>query len=216
LTDPYGGYGYALAAGQGQAPGRIGPDGQVLAGWWRRVGGYLIDSLIVSIPAAIAAAIASSIIAANGGAIFDEAALDRLVESIEDQATITNSDVFDIFAPGFWTVLILSGAVWFIASMINGVYLVSRSGQTLGDRAVHTRKVMAGRTVPSVGIALGRWLIPNALFAGIGNIVPFGFLLQFVDYLWPLWDSKSRTLHDMMVKTYVERSDLTGPTVSRR
>ena len=218
LSDPYGGYGYAPAPapGQGQAPGRIGPDGQVLSGWWRRVGGFLIDSIIVSIPAAIAAAITTTIITANGGAIFDEAALERLVDSIEEQAPIANSDLFDVVAPGFWTVLFVSGAVWFIASMINGVYLVSRSGQTLGDRAVNTRKVMAGRTVPSVGIALGRWLIPNALFAGIGNIVPFGFLLQFINYLWPLWDNKSRTLHDMMVKTYVERSDLTGPPVSRR
>ena len=46
--------------------------------------------------------------------------------------------------------------------------------------------------------------------------MPFGFLLQMLNYLWPLWDNRSRTLHDMMVKTYVERSDLSGPPVSRR
>lgn len=216
LTDPYGGYGPAPVPVSGQPAARTGPDGQVLAGWWRRVGGYLIDNIIVSIPATIAAVIAISVITSSGGAIFDEAAFDRLVESLEAGASITNADAFDIVAPGFWTVLLVSGAVWFIASMINGVYLVSRSGQTLGDRAVNTRKVMAGRTVPTTGVALGRWLIPNAIFAGIGNIVPFGFLLQMLNYLWPLWDNRSRTLHDMMVKTYVERSDLSGPPVSRR
>lgn len=218
LADPYGGYGYAQAPGvpsAGAIPGRIGPDGQVLAGWWRRVGGYLIDGLVVGIPAAIASAIAVSIIAAGGGAVFDQAAWDRFVAMVEDGVTPTNADLFEILAPGFWTVLIVSGVVWFIASMINGVYLVSRSGQTLGDRAVNVRKVMAGRTVPTLGIALGRWLIPNVLFAGIGNLVPFGFVLYYGNYLWPLWDAKSRTLHDMMVKTYVERADLVGPPVSR-
>ncbi len=214
LLDPYGAYAPAPPlAGQ---VGRIGPDGQILAGWWRRVGGYLLDSLIVGLPAAIAWVVATVVITSNGGSIFDRDAWDDVVAQIEAGVTPSNSELFSVIAPGFWTVAIISAAVWLVLSLFNGVYLVSRSGQTLGDRAANVRKVMAGRTVPGFGTALARWLIPNVLFALVGNVVPFGFLLSWGDYLWPLWDPKSQTLHDKMVRTYVERADLAGPPVPRQ
>ena len=223
MGDPYGGgpmgdpYGnYPSAAPVALQVGKRGPDGQILAGWWRRVGGYFIDSLVVGIPAAIAWGVTTAVITANGGTIFDSAAWDSLSTTVGDGGSVSNSDFFALFTSGFWTALIVASTVWLVASMINGVYLISRSGQSLGDRVVNTRKVMSGRTAPTLGTALGRWLIPNVLFAGIGNLVPFGFLLGWLNYLWPLWDKQARTLHDMMVRTYVERSDLAGPPVPRR
>jgi uncharacterized RDD family membrane protein YckC len=215
LVGPYGGYAPAPPV-RAAAAGKVGPDGQPLAGWWRRVGGYLIDFVIVGIPAFIAAFIAATVITANGGVLIDEAQFQRVFDALAaGDSSLAPQELFDILTPGFWTVILVAGAVWFIANLINGVYLISRSGQTVGDRAVGVRKVMAGRTVPTFGVALARWLIPNVLFALVGNFVPFGFILTYGDYLWPLWDRKAQTLHDKMVRTYVERADLSGPPVRR-
>lgn len=215
LLDPYSGY--TLAPPPGPAvPGKIGPDGQLLSGWWRRVGGYLIDSIIVGIPVAIAFLVAAAVIQANGGALFYEDRMQEINDAIlAGDTTLDPFAVFDAVAPGFWTAAIIAGAVYLIGSLLNGVYLVARSGQTLGDRAVSVRKVMAGRTVPTFGVALARWLIPNVLFQLIGYLVPLGFILTYADYLWPVWDRKGQTLHDKMVRTYVERSDMAGPPVPR-
>ncbi len=212
--DPYGGYAPAPAT-IGPPVGRTGPLGQLLSGWWRRVGGYVIDGIVVAVPALIAWVVATAVITSSGGVILQEGPLDDLGAIFEAGDRPRIDDFQAIVGPGFWTVVVISLAVWLIASLINGVYLVSRSGQTIGDRVVSVRKVMADRSVPTVGTALARWLIPNVLFAGVGNLVPLGFLLVYANYLWPLWDSRSRTLHDMMVKTYVERADLAGPAVPR-
>lgn len=216
LVDPWAGGGYAPAPQPAAPVGRIGPDGQILAGWWRRAGGYLIDSILVGIPASIAWVISTAVITGSGGSIFDADAWDNVVSTFEAGGTPSNSELLEVLAPGFWTVFVVATVVWLIASLINGVYLVSRSGQTIGDRAINVRKVMAGRTVPTFGTALARWLVPNVLFSIVANVVPLGFLIAWLDYLWPLWDSKSQTVHDKMVRTYVERSDFAGPPVERR
>jgi len=215
LQDPWGGY---PAAPPPAAPlGKVGPDGQLLSGWWRRAGGWVVDSIIVGIPATVAFATSVTIIESSGGTVFDEAALEELTDrAAEGDSTLAFGDILDVFGPGFLTALVISAAVWLVLSLINGVYLVSRSGQTLGDRAVKVRKVMAGRFVPTFGIALARWLIPNVLFRLVGNLVPFGFLLEMANYFWAAVDSKSQTLHDKMVRTYVERADLNGPPTPRR
>ncbi len=171
LVDPYA---YAPPP-MVQPTGKLGPDNQVLAGFWRRVAGYLLDSLVTGIPAAIAWFITALVIMGNGGTVFDQSALNSLQQQLEAGTTPTNSELFAIFGPGFWTASIVALGVWLIVSLWNGVYLISRSGQTIGDRGINVRKVMAGRTVPGFAVALARWMIPNVLLALIGNLVPFGY-----------------------------------------
>jgi hypothetical protein len=214
LVDPWAGYSPAPAVAT--PAGRLGPDGQILAGWWRRAGGFLIDTLIIAVPTGIIWGIATVLITSNGGEIFNQQAFDDVMTQFENGVSPSTSEMLDVLASGFWATLAVATFVWLAISLVNGVYLISKTGQTIGDRAVHTRKVMAGRTVPGFGRALARWLIPNVLFAAISNLVPFGFVVTWADYLWPSWDSKSQTLHDKMVQTYVERADLAGPVVPRR
>lgn len=209
----YSVYGPVAPAATARTPQKLGPDGQVLAGWWRRAGGYIVDRFIETIPVLVAAFITASVIGASGGFLVDEQALNDLISQFEAGGTPDPDDLLAAIGPGFWTVLVVSSVVWLIISVINGIVLVARSGQTIGDRVVGVRKVMAGRRVPTAGVATGRWMIPNVLFQLIGSIVPFGFAVSLADYLWPLWDERNQTLHDKLVGTYVERADLAGPPV---
>lgn len=208
---PYGPMPSVSAAGVG----RIGPDGQPLAGWWRRAGGYLIDWLIAVIAALLTASVASAVILGMGGELFDEARMAQLNDALLAGTAPTLSEFLQALAPGFWTMLAITVAVWLIISLVNGVYLISVNGRTLGDRVVGTRKVMRGRMVPTFGIALARWAIPNVLFQII-PVAVIGAVLLLGDYLWPLGDRQSQTLHDKMTGTYVERADLAGPPMRRR
>lgn len=206
-------YGMAPAAPLHNVTGRIGPDGQVLSGWWRRVFGYILDSIIIGLPTGLVAAI--TIVALGGvDSLFNQSAFEDLVDRIEanEAATLGPDELLGLAGSSFWTVVIVTIVTSLVLSILNGVVLVARSGQTLGDRVVNVRKVMAGRRVPTFGVAFFRWLIPNAV-SFLGNLIPFGSLLLLLDYLWPLWDSQSQTIHDKIVKTYVERSDLAGDPI---
>ena len=204
-------YGMAPAAPLHNVTGRIGPDGQVLSGWWRRVFGYILDNIIVAIPTALVTAIAFVVLGGTDS-FLNQAALDDLNVQVQDGQTIDLDQLTDVLGSSFWPVVVVAIVVGLLLSIINGVILVARSGQTLGDRVVSVRKVMAGRRVPTLGVAFLRWLIPNAVSA-LNNVVPFAGLVLLLDYLWPLWDSQSQTLHDKIVKTYVERADLAGEPV---
>ena len=46
---------------------------------------------------------------------------------------------------------------------------------------------------------MGRWLVPGL----IGGIQGVGYVIQLIDYLWPLWDGKNQRLIDKVLKTRV-------------
>lgn len=217
-TDPEYSYG---AAGQPPPPvgyrapeaalpvnAKTGPSGQILSGWWRRAGGYVLDGLIVGIPTAIVAMI---VLQTSGGAIIDDEAAQSLEDKVNAGSTdITFTELTAILGPGFATFITVTMIVSLSLSFINGVVLVARSGQTIGDRVVKVRKVMGDRRVPSLGIAFLRWIIPPV--AGIVlTIVPFGIFMYYLNFIWAAWDPRAQTVNDKIVRTYVERSDLNGP-----
>ena len=193
---------------------RLGPDGQVLSGWWRRFFGYLIDSLIISVIAAIVVWIIASLTGGFGDVINTELWnewLTRIEQNPNYQPS--QAELQQIIGPGFLAFVGWFSLVTIALGLLNGVLLVAISGQTVADRLVGTRKVLAGRRVPGFGPALLRWLIPGVLnmlqvLPLIGFLALFGWIL---DYLWPLWDPQRQALHDKAAKTYVERSALAGP-----
>lgn len=205
---------------QAQAdPGmKFGPDGQALAGWWRRFAGYLIDAIVLGFVTTLAV----GIIGALSGAFSDvinmtafEELLDKMEPNAAGEQTYqpTPEEVSAVLGPGFMTLVVTGWLVYLILSMLNGVVLVARSGQTVGDRVVQTRKVVAGRRPPTLGAALLRWLIPTTLL--MASNIPFlgfaGYAAWLVDHLRPLWDNKRQTWHDKAASTYVERADVAGP-----
>lgn len=199
------------ADGPGQ---RLGPDGQVLSGWWRRLAGYLIDAVILWVVAAFAVGIVGAV-TGGFGELVDAQTWSELVAKAEANPAYqpSEAELQALIGPGLAPFLTWITFVTLVLGFGNGVVLVAASGQTIGDRVVGTRKVTAGRQVPGFGAAFLRWLIPVTL--GVLQVLPaIGFLALtawILDYLWPLWDPRRQALHDKAARTYVERSSLAGP-----
>ena len=120
-------------------------------------------------------------------------------------------------------VIVLVGyAVWWWVSLkdgqtpgkkIVGIRVVSASdGETLGLGMTLVRELLT-KTIPftvlleltTVGDLLGFLFLPFGMFfSGILAAAPLAAAM-LIDFLWPLWDKKSQTLHDKMVNTCVVR-----------
>ncbi len=192
----------------------LGPDGQVLAGWWRRAFGLILDNILIGFLTLIFVVLYGAVTGAFDDLI-DQAAFDDLLAKLEaDPSYQPSLEEFTAFlGPGWGTLLVLSIGCSLILGFINGVLFVSSSGQTVGDRIVKLRKVVAGRAAPSLGAATVRWIIPNGLNV-LGNLPLvglFAIVALLVDYLWPLWDPQNQTWQDKAARTHVERADLAGP-----
>lgn len=195
-------------------PDRRGPDGQVLSGWWRRFFGYLIDGLLITVVAVIILSVVGAI-TGGFGTLIDGQAWSDLIAKAEANPGYqpSEAELQRLFGDGLVPFFAWLSVVSLGLGLLNGVVLVARSGQTIGDRVVGTRKVLAGRRVPGFGAALLRWLIPTALSAM--QVIPLlgvaALMVWVLDYLWPLWDPRRQALHDKAARTYVERSALAGP-----
>jgi len=76
----------------------------------------------------------------------------------------------------------------------------SRRGQTLGMMVAGTRAVKVGSGAPiGYGAALGRALFEEFMAALL-------FLPWVIDQLFPLWDDRNQTLHDKVSGTLVVRA----------
>ena len=104
--------------------------------------------------------------------------------------------------PGWITPLILAGAaivlgyfVWWLIAL--------RDGQTPGKKIVGIRAVSAhsGETLGWGMMFVREFLVKSLLFNVLGNVT-LG-IAPLLDFLWPLWDADSQTLHDKIVSTYV-------------
>lgn len=145
------------------------------AGWWSRVGASLLDGLI---------GIAIAIIPVAVGAFiaFQDAEVDPLTDEITGGV-----EPIGIVLMVLGYVLVFAFGIW------NTVFRQGRKGQTVGKSIVGIQ-VIKGDTGQflGAGTAFLRWLM-SAILGG----------LCFLDYLWPLWDAKKQTWHDMIVGSVV-------------
>jgi uncharacterized RDD family membrane protein YckC len=140
-----------------------------------RVGATLLDGLI---------SFAIAIIPIALGAIL--AFKDAETDPITDEITGGVEPVgVVIMVLGY--ILIFAFTIW------NAVFRQGRRGQTLGKQIVGIQ-VIKGETGAflGAGTAFVRWLMAQILGG-----------LCFLDYLWPLWDKKKQTWHDMIVGSVV-------------
>ncbi len=150
--------------------------GESLAGYGQRVGGWLLDWLIVSvvsIPVAILVGgyHTNRIINSNGGGTYDSSS----------------------FGVHWWGLLV--GAVLVVG--YGTVFCGSNRGQTIGMMAVGVRAVDVATGQPiGYGRAFGRALLEYVLALVF-------FLPWVLDMLFPLWDRKNQTLHDKAVGSVV-------------
>lgn len=176
---------YAAAA----APGGAGV--HTLAGWWQRVGAYLIDGIIfgllgylIALPVALAAGV-----------------------TVEEAVTFFgNAAEPDSVADVTWLYVALI-AQRLVMGLAMGLTTAKWNGQTPGKRAVGIRVMRADGDKMDTGTALKRELLARTiLFDGPTLLFSAFAIIGLLNVLWPLWDPQRRAGHDAIARTRVVRA----------
>jgi len=167
-TSPYPSYGVAPPFGVGPPP---------LANWGTRMGGWLLDWIILFAVGLVVNGIFNSI---NLGRITF-----HVTNTTTNQITIYH---FSVLAPILQIAIVI---------LYGGLLCGSARGQTIGMMAVKVRAIDA-----EAGGPIGAWRgLGRAAFEYFLFIV---FIIPWViDMLFPLWDSRCQTLHDKVTNTVV-------------
>ena len=177
------------------------PDGVPLAGWWHRVGAYLIDMVVVGIVVALIALPW----ARDVGRIY----LDYVDDVMKDaeagrQGTSSAFDLQKEIARPLAIISLVSIAVGFAYNVGFLMWKQATPGKLVTGLRVRRREVAGPMPLGTVvlhwasqfGVAL-IGLVPI-----VGGLVLFYNLL---DWLWPLWDGNRQAIHDKVAKTNVVR-----------
>lgn len=200
---PGGYYGYA-------APEKLGPTGTPFASFWRRLGGYLIDSLILAIPTAL---VTLPLLLGPLSDLIDEfQGIDPA--TLDPESPLYDPDAFTdavndiLLSSDLWGTFIWIGVLSLLIQGIYWIVAIGSFGRTIGGAAVGIRAVDADGAIPGYGRASLRFAVPAG--AQLIGFIPFigflGTLLQLLIYLWMLWDPNKQGLHDKAAGTYVVRS----------
>jgi uncharacterized RDD family membrane protein YckC len=171
-------YGGPVPAGGWQQPiaQQPGPGwaGKPLASWGSRLAAYLIDGLILLIPAVLLTVVVIAIAAGS------------------DTGAIVTGIV------GFLAFLVVALIYAPVLMARDG----QNNGQTWGKQMMNIRVVRDSGEPMSFGWAALREIGVKGLAVTIASsIIPF--IPWFLNYFWPLWDDQNRCLHDMICSTHV-------------
>jgi uncharacterized RDD family membrane protein YckC len=174
---PAGGY-PPPQAGYGTAPGV--PGASPYAHWGLRLGGFLIDGVILFVVQAIL------------NRLFRHTNALTVHMTMTRNGTVTHNSISIV-------ALLIGTAIGIVYATI----LIGAVGKTVGMMAVGVECVRDGtHEAVGYGKAFGRALLERIFF-----IV---FPVWIVDMLFPLWDKKRQTLHDKVVSTVVLRTRNAG------
>ncbi|HZB06296.1 MAG TPA: RDD family protein [Thermoleophilaceae bacterium] len=171
-------YGGPVPAGGWQQPiaQQPGPGwaGKPLASWGSRLAAFLIDGLILLIPAVLLTVVVIAIAAGS------------------DTGAIVTGIV------GFLAFLVVALIYAPVLMARDG----RNNGQTWGKQMMNIRVVRDSGEPMSFGWAALREIGVKGLAVTIASsIIPF--IPWFLNYFWPLWDDQNRCLHDMICSTHV-------------
>jgi uncharacterized RDD family membrane protein YckC len=171
-------YGGPVPAGGWQQPiaQQPGPGwaGKPLASWGSRLAAYLIDGLILLIPAVLLTVVVIAIAAGS------------------DTGAIVTAIVGFL---AFLTVALVYAPVLMARAGQN-------NGQTWGKQMMNIRVVRDSGQPMSFGWGALREIGVKGFAVTIASsIIPF--IPWFLNYFWPLWDDQNRCLHDMICSTHV-------------
>jgi uncharacterized RDD family membrane protein YckC len=160
-------------AAPGAAPAYTGQ--LELAGWWRRVGAAVIDSVIIGM-------IALLLLVPLGVGAFGA----------------DSEGGYVALVVGF---LLVGLVIVLVALAYAPLMMVKTDGRTVGRMATGIRVVRTNGQRMDFSTAALREVVFKALLIGtIANSFTFG-LASLLDVLWPLWDEENRALHDFPVNT---------------
>lgn len=178
----------AMSAGPASEPGEPSAPTFEVSGWWRRVGAVLLDTLVLAVPVIVLAVVLHQV---------------HTVKAIGDQGVVVNTYTVHYR----WT----DTVVWLVYSLILLIRTGARNGQTYGKQGSAIRVLRNdGRPVDFrtwlIREGIGKAAIPGllSLMSPIVALVVVLYLL--VDYLWPLFESENRALHDLLAGTHVVRA----------
>jgi uncharacterized RDD family membrane protein YckC len=176
------------------------PDGQLLAGWWRRAGATVLDTVIM-VP--LLALVATPSLVAHWDSVTawwqaGYSSPDTLVRA----GSAPNPPVLD---PATGPGLVLYASL-FVASLAYTVVFLrwkqATPGKLLAGLQVRLRDVQGRLAWTTI---VRRVSLPVAV--GIIALVPVAGVVFLVlgvgDYLWPLWDGNRQALHDKIARTNV-------------
>jgi len=175
-------------------PARFGAttaDGVPLAGWWSRVGGLLIDSLVMGVVVSVAGTPFSDSISVGLEAWLEDAI--RAIEAGGVMPLYTDPQ-YGLVSP-LMSLMLLSLAI----NLIYSTGLQIWKGGTLGMLALGLRVVPVGHGRQHDGLPLGVAIVRNIAYQVIGALL----ILPLINVLLPLFNAKRQTLHDMIARTQV-------------
>lgn len=188
-----------LQQGYGYGPNvKSTPDGQPLAGWWKRVLARILDGLIVFF---VTLPLTGYFYWQYMKVILD------YQQDIFNQAAAGDSS-FSTSLP--WEVYkwaIPATLIGLVAALAYEYFFLTKTGATLGKRAVGISVRLRDVPGPPPGLAVvKRFGLYNGL--SLLSAVPWGVgslfsLLGLVNVLWPLWDDKKQAWHDKVAATNV-------------
>lgn len=189
-------------AGPGPTPPPTTPDGVPLSGWWRRVGAYAIDSVLVGTVGSILT-IPQQIQLQR-----DMQALVRRFEG--GQAGPGNPpDVgafFRDYVDILWPVMTWSALAGFVVWMVYSSLMLRFKGATLGKLAVGIEVRLRDRPgrLPWSTVLVRPFVQQGLALAVFVPVLYFALLwFPMLDGLWPLWDKKRQAIHDKVARTNV-------------
>jgi uncharacterized RDD family membrane protein YckC len=178
------------------------PDGVPLAGWWHRVGAYLIDAVIIVAIVGVAAAPWFAEIFDAYRDAFDEAVDDAIVDGGTGPSAAELED--QTYRP-LMIITAISLAVGFAYNVGFLMWKQATPGKLLTGLRVRRREVAGPMPLGTVVV---RWLAQSGVVGATG-LLPvvgaLGGLYSILDSLWPLWDDKKQAIHDKIAKTNVVR-----------
>jgi len=154
------------------------PSGPPLASYGARLGGWLLDWLIVGV-------VSTPLLFAFG-------AIDRTSTIVDTNGSSLHTTGFHIGPKG----ILIHGVLVLVYGTL---FCGSKRGQTLGMMAAGTRAVDISTRAPiGYARAFGRALLEYVLALAL-------FIPWVIDMLFPLWDPMNQTLHDKATRTIVIR-----------
>ena len=166
--------------------------GHPYAGFWHRVGGEMLDVLILSIVAWLIAAIVARLIIEPNGQFVDEA-------------------IVWLFSLAY--TVIGNGRGGTFGKQLARLRVVDATGAVAGiGRAAVRAALPYGLRLISLVVLLTQLNerpTPDQPPLTVGTLLVFLgiMLLMTVDYLWMIWDARKQTLHDKLAGTFVVSTD---------
>lgn len=174
------------------------PDGEPLAGWWKRAAARIIDWIIVwlgSLPLT---------------GYFLYRAFTEIWPAVQDYARELEAGNTNAVPPVASTEtikwLVAYSVILTLVAMAYEVFFTTRSGATPGKKALGLRVRLRERPGPlPVQAALTRTIIPigGNLVSSLPLLSQLVGLLQVADVLLPLVNARKQAIHDLMAKTNV-------------